>query len=417
MGLIRAELIAVGSELVHFSMRDTNSDWLTARLLDLGIRVSSRLAIEDDEGRIARAVTDAMERSPLVLVSGGLGPTEDDLTRYGIARALDRVLVRDDEIVAALERGFAARGYKFRPEQARQAERPEGAAWLPNPLGTAQGFVVEHGGGLLFALPGVPGELRRMFDTEVAPRVRARFAGRKIAHRVFRVSRRTESSLDTAIRDLYDEPGLTVTVLARSTGLEVLATVETDDAEESMRRLDRLDAALVERLGADLFGRDDQTLPQVLGDVLLERGLTLATAESCTAGLLSATVTEIPGSSRWYRGGVVVYADDLKTRLAGVPPGLIATHGAVSTEVAGSLATGVKIRCETDLGVGVTGIAGPGGATPDKPVGRVYVTVVDDRGAVEREFDLIGERALIRRRAVNAALDMVRRRALEGSPS
>ncbi|MDX1390384.1 MAG: competence/damage-inducible protein A, partial [Acidobacteriota bacterium] len=241
MGLIRAELIAVGSELVHFSRRDTNSDWLTARLLGLGIRVGSRLAIEDDEERIAREVSAAIERSPVVLVSGGLGPTEDDRTRPGVARALGRPLVCDEKVVRALQRGFAARGYTFLPEQTRQAERPEGAVWLPNPLGTAPGFFVELERGLLFALPGVPAELRRMFDEEVASRVKSRFGVRGIAHRVFRVSRKTESSLDAAIRDLYDEPGLTVTVLARSTGLEVLATVETDDRAESTRRLDALD--------------------------------------------------------------------------------------------------------------------------------------------------------------------------------
>ena len=259
MGLMRAELIAVGSELVHFSMRDTNSDWLTERLLGLGIRVASRRAIEDDENHIAFAVSQAMERSPLVLVCGGLGPTEDDLTRAGIARALDRPLVRDDAVSADLERRFRERGRRFTPEQARQAYRPEGAEWLPNPLGTAPGFVVDRDDHLVFALPGVPAELEMMFDAGVAPRVRVRFTGQTIAHRVFRVSRRTESSLDAAIRDLYGEPGLTVTVLARSTGLEVLATVETDDAAESVRRLDALDGALVERLGSIICKRSKPT--------------------------------------------------------------------------------------------------------------------------------------------------------------
>jgi len=393
-------------------MRDANSEWLCRRLLEIGIRVKVRTDVEDDDDLIATAVAQAVKRSAAVVVSGGLGPTEDDRTRAALARGLGVELERDEAVVAELERRFAQRGRRFTPEQARQAYRPRGAEWLPNPLGTAPGFSVDLGGVLLFALPGVPGELKSIFDASVAPRLRERVGEHALASRVFRVGGKIEPAVDTAIRDLYDDPDVTFTVLARATGLEVLVTVEAESAREARGRLDAIDAAIVDRLGDALIGRDDRTLARAVGEMLVSAGLTLATAESCTAGLLAAEVTEVPGSSRWFRGGVVVYANDLKTDLAGVDAAVIETHGAVSAEVARMLAEGVRERCGADLGIGVTGVAGPGGGTPDKPVGRVHIALSDDDGTLDRRLDMIGDRRLIRRRAVIGALEMIRRRLL-----
>jgi nicotinamide-nucleotide amidase len=409
---VRAEIIAVGSELVHFGMRDANSEWLCRRLLDIGIRAAVRTDVEDDDKLIANTVALAVKRSAVVLISGGLGPTEDDRTRGAVARGVGVALERDETVVAELERRFAERGRRFTPEQARQAYRPRGAEWLLNPLGTAPGFALDLGGVLLFALPGVPGELKSIFESAVEPRLRERVGEHASASRVFRIGGKIEPAVDTAIRDLYDDPNVTFTVLARSTGMEVLVTVEAKNAAEARRRLDAIDAAIVSRLGDALIGRGDRTLARAVGEMLVASGLTLATAESCTAGLLAGELTEVPGSSAWFRGGVVVYANDLKTELAGVDAAVIEAHGAVSAEVARMLAEGARERCRADLGIGVTGVAGPGGGTPDKPVGRVHVALADAGETVDRRFDLIGDRRLIRKRAVIGALEMLRRRLL-----
>ena len=407
-----AELIAVGSELLRFGRADGNGEWLADRLHRLGIEVTGRAQVGDDPARIARAIRAGLASADLVVLTGGLGPTEDDRTRDALARALGRPLERDGEREARIRAMFEARGRTFRPPQGRQADRPRGAEWLDNPLGTAPGLLCRHGGRLIVALPGVPGEMRRMFDDAVVPRLGG--GGRSaLARRALKITGRLEASVDEQIRDLYATEGVDVTILAGGEGIELQLTARGADATEARRRLDDLDRRIAERLGADLYGRDDDSLPAAVGRALVAAGATVAAAESCTAGQLAAALTEVAGSSAWVRGGVVVYADELKISLAGVAPETIRDHGAVSEAVARELAVGVRGRCGADLGVGITGIAGPGGGSPDKPVGLVHVALASAERTDHWRLLQIGDRALIRRRSVAFALDRLRRRAAE----
>jgi nicotinamide-nucleotide amidase len=411
---MNAALIAVGTELLDLGRRDTNSDWLTERLLERGVRITSRVVVGDDVESIAAQVRCALGRADLVIVSGGLGPTGDDLTRQALATALDLPLERDAAMADRLATRFRSHGREFGEHQRGQADRPSGARWLLNGVGIAPGFVVESRGGSVAALPGVPSELRAMFEHGLVPLL-AHCA--EAERRVLKVAGRTESWVDERIRDLYDLDGARVTILARPGGIEIALQVEGGSASHGRDFLDGLDSRISERLGEDLFGRDGDTLASVTGAMLGSAGLTVATAESCTAGLLAAAVTEVPGSSQWFRGGVVAYSDDLKTSLAGVSPASIAEHGAVSAAVARELAGGVRRRLGADLGVAVTGIAGPAGGTAEKPVGLVHVAVDAEDRSAEREMHLGGGRDLVRRRSVSAALDLLRRCLLESRPA
>jgi nicotinamide-nucleotide amidase len=400
---MQAELIAVGTELLDLGRRDTNSEWLTERLARAGVRVIGRTLVDDDEERIAGHVRGAVSRAEWVIVCGGLGPTGDDVTREGVADALDLPLERDPGMESELRARFEARGFPFDARQERQADRPRGAVWLANPIGSAAGFLVEAGGARVAVLPGVPAELKIIYSESLA----ALFGeGDAPARRVLKVAGRPESWVDRRVRDLYAMPRGRVTVLSGSEGVEVALQVET------LEELGAVESTVTERLGDDLYGRDDDTLAGVTGSLLEARGLTVATAESCTAGLLAGAITSVPGSAAWFRGGVVAYADPVKVEVVGVMPATLEHHGAVSAEVARELAAGIRKVLGSDLGIGITGIAGPSGGSAAKPVGLVHIAVDSDAGGAERVVWLPGDRDLIRRRAVTAALDLLRRRLL-----
>ena len=370
-----------------------------------------RAAVEDDVGRLSRLLAAAMRDAEVVVVTGGLGPTEDDRTREALAQALESPLVRDPAMVRHIESLFTARGRTPTPRQALQAERPEGSAWIPNPLGSAPGVLVVRDGLVLAALPGVPAEMRVMFETTVAPALagRSRVALRR---RTLAIGGRPESYVDDLVRDLYHAEGVETTILASSGTVELLLTATGADEAQARERLASVDDAMRARLGEDLIGADGETLASAVGGLLASRAQTLATAESCTAGMLGAAITAVPGSSAWYRGGFVAYADDLKTSLGAVPPELIHRHGAVSAEVARALAAGARALARADFALAITGIAGPGGGTAEKPVGLVYIALDDGGEGAVRRLDWPGDRELIRKRAVAAALDLLRRRLL-----
>jgi nicotinamide-nucleotide amidase len=353
-----------------------------------------------------------MSEAEVVVLTGGLGPTEDDRTRAGLALAFGVALERDAQAEASLAARFRGRGRSVTEHHARQADRPAGSRGLDNLVGAAPGIVIERDGCWIVALPGVPAEMEAMFVAGVEPLLAARATG-GVCRRTLKVAGRTESGVDQAVRDLYREPGLDVTILAAPTGIELHLRAEGAGGAEAAARLDAVEREMSRRLGADLFGRDDDTLPVVVGSMLRARGLTLATAESCTGGLLGGAITDVPGASEWYRGGFVTYANALKVELAGVPPATLQAFGAVSAESASALAHGARARCGADLGVGVTGIAGPDGGTPDKPVGLVHLVVADAAGERASRLDVPGGRRLVRVRAVTAALDLVRRRLTE----
>jgi nicotinamide-nucleotide amidase len=406
------EVIAVGSELVRHGKRDTNSDWLTEQIQSAGAEVSVRCAVDDDATRLAALVEAAWARSDVVLLTGGLGPTDDDRTREGVALALGVPLEADPERREGLRRLYGRYGRSFGAAEARQAMRPAGAGWIDNPLGSAPGLLIEREGRLLAALPGVPAEMRAMFEAVVLPRLR-RLAPGHLGRRALKVAGRTEGSIERQLHDLYESPGVDVTVLGGEEGLELHARAQGRNAGEVAERLDSFEREVRRRLGSDLFGAGDDRLAAVVGALLVKHRRTLATAESCTAGLLGAILTSVPGSSVWYRGGLIVYHDELKMAFAGVSAATLEAHGAVSEPVARELAAGARERCGADIGVGITGIAGPGGGSPEKPVGLVHLALQEGSDNLHWRLRLIGDRQMIRGRAVAVALDRLRRRLLE----
>jgi len=408
---VTAAVIAVGSELLRAGRSDTNAAWLIARLAALGIETVWRAAVDDDAPRIARLVAAGMTDAAVVLVTGGLGPTDDDRTRAALARAFSVPLERDPEMERAIAERFRRHGRTAGPLQFRQADRPRGASWIDNPIGSAPGILFEHDGRILAALPGVPAEMKAMFDGTIAEHL-ARYGGSTLVRRVLRIAGRPESVVEEAVADLYATPHTETTILSSAGSVDLVLTARGSAAGEADERVDSLASAMRERLGRDVYGTGDDTLASVTGRLLAERSATVAVGESCTGGLLGAALTDVPGSSRWFRGGIVAYADDVKSELAGVPAELIRAQGAVSEEVARALASGARRACGATFGLGITGIAGPDGGTPDKPVGTVHVALDDGGPGRAVRLDWPGDRDLVRRRAVAVALDLLRRRLL-----
>jgi nicotinamide-nucleotide amidase len=406
---MKAVVLAVGSELLRPGRNDTNAAWLIARLLDCGVTTSWRAGVEDDVATIARLLRAAWSEADVIVVTGGLGPTDDDRTRDALASALDAPLSRDAGMAARIAALFTSRGRVASPRQALQADLPRGAAFIDNALGSAPGILFERDGRLLAALPGVPAEMKPMFDAVMAPRLEAARSG-GLSRTTLRIAGRPESFVDDLVRDLYGMPDTETTILASAGSVELLLTAAGADAAGAAARLAVLADTMRARLGIDLYGEGDDTLASVTGALLAARKATVATAESCTGGLLGATLTETPGSSAWYRGGLVCYANDLKVSLASVPDELIRVHGAVSEPVARSLADGARRVCRADFGLGITGVAGPDGGSADKPVGTVHVALADGDAGRAVKLDWPGDRELIRRRAVTVAIDLLRRR-------
>ena len=393
---MKIEILAVGSELLTPSFSDTNSLALTRRLNDLGLDVSRKTIVGDDAEEIAAFIRDAVGRTDLLIVMGGLGPTDDDKTREACAAALDRPLRYSGEIFEALRARFLRRGREIAPSNAKQAYVIDGAEVLPNPNGTAPGLRVIEGGCEIVLLPGPPKELLPMFEDAVWPRLRARGHG-STGRRVLRITGVGESDVETRIADLYPPPGgpLRLTILSSPGQIELhVAEFSADKDAASFPALEALAAELASRLGDLVYSEAGEDLEAVVGRLLKEGGRMLACAESCTGGLLSGRITGVPGSSAYFKEGFVTYANESKVRSLGVPEDLIDAHGAVSAEVAAAMAEGARRAAGADFGLSVTGIAGPDGGTPDKPVGLVF----------------IGRREQVRFQATQRALDVLRRR-------
>lgn len=395
----RAAFLAVGSELLRTQRLDTNSLFATRQLQEVGVELVEKRCVADDAEAIARAVRDLLARVDLLLVSGGLGPTADDVTREGVAQALDRRLTRDRELLAALEERYRRLGRPMPAIAARMADRIEGSQVLSNPRGTAPGLWVEAGSKVVVLLPGVPEELETIFALHVRPRL----SGRPLLVRTLKVGGRFESEVEQRVAPLYPRFGRErVTILA---GRGIVELVLLAESPEELERMDREFASL---LGEDLFGRDEVSLPEVVLAACRQRSWLLATAESCTGGLVGAWLTQVPGASEVYLGGVVAYANSVKTKLLGVPETLLAQVGAVSREVAEAMALGVS-RLGAHCGLAITGIAGPSGGTPTKPVGTVHMAVATPRQLVHRQKHFGGSRNTVRELAANFALDLLRR--------
>ena len=409
-----AEIIAIGSELLTPFFQDTNSLYLTEKLNELGVQVAFKTVVGDDSQHLTAAANTALGRADIVIFMGGLGPTEDDLTRPCVASALGREIHRDPAIIAELYSRFAARRRKMPENNERQAEVIDGATLLPNALGTAPGQWIEAECDgrkrYIMLLPGPPFELKAMFDNQCAPRLRERLPQSFIATRVLKIAMMPESECDQRVSPIYKRHAdVQTTILAGAGEIQLRLTASADSLATAQERVNALAGEIEDELDDAIFSTAGESLEQIVGYYLQMRGATIAVAESCTGGLLGQRITSVSGASRYFLGGVIVYANDTKSLFANVPPMLIAQHGAVSREVAAALAEGIRGECRASIGVAITGIAGPTGGTPEKPVGLVFHAVSDGKrtDVIERQFP--GDRERIRWFASQQALDMVRR--------
>jgi len=414
---VNAETIAVGSEMLTPHRQDTNSLYLTGKLNELGVEVRFKSVVGDNSDDLTAAAKLAMRRSDIIILIGGLGPTEDDLTREAVAEALGLKLQRDPEILAKLEERFAKRGMKMSANNAKQADVLTGAVVLPNPNGSAPGQWIsgKYDGKerILILLPGPPNELKGLFEGECIARLRSRIPPQHIATRELRIALMPESQVDARLAPIYKTfSDVQTTILAGAGEIQLHLRCRKESRADAEARVEELVEKIDEEMGDAIFSRKGESLEQIVSYLLQMRGLTLATAESCTGGLLAQRITARSGSSRYFLGGAVVYSNELKTQFANVPKTLIKQHGAVSREVAKALAEGIRQRCVSSFGVGITGVAGPTGGTEQKPVGLVYVALAGEEGTqvVERNFP--GDRKRIRWFATQQALEMIRRALL-----
>jgi nicotinamide-nucleotide amidase len=408
----RAEIIAAGSELLTPHRLDTNSLYLTGRLNALGVVLGGKCVVGDDRQAMASVFRQALARADLVIVTGGLGPTADDVTRDAVSEVLGRALAEDAEILTAIRLRFERRGLRMPDVNRRQALVPSGATVLKNAFGTAPGLVLETDGRLVVLLPGPPRELRPMFEGDVEPRIAERTGGRRVFRRVLKITGRSESQVEELAFPIYStfgtpETPVETTILAAPGQIELHLSATGSDVRVLEGLLDEAVRRLHDAIGPAVFSTDGRTLEAVVGAELKSRGLRIAAAESCTGGGLLSRLTEVPGSSAWVLGGVVAYANEVKVDQLGVAADLIRTHGAVSEPVAQAMADGVRNRLSADLGVAITGIAGPDGGSPEKPVGTVVIATAGPQSTV-RTFLFPGDREVIRRFSTTAALEMVR---------
>ncbi|HTU99413.1 MAG TPA: competence/damage-inducible protein A [Luteitalea sp.] len=411
--LDRAEIIAVGSELLALGRVDTNSGAITDRLATLGIDVVARSIVGDQLPHLELAVRTALQRADLVVLTGGLGPTDDDLTRQAVADALGRGMQEDPAITARIAERFAKRNIPMPEINRRQAMVIDGGLRLDNPNGTAPGQWIEVGSQVVTLLPGPPREMHPMLDALVQGPLGERSPRARTHRRSLRVAGRSESAVEATLQPLYArwraaDPPIEVTILAALGRIELHLFARSEVAAAAAVVLDAAVDEAAEALGAAVYTMADEGLEEVAGRLLRERGWRVATAESCTGGLLTSRLTDVAGSSAWVEGGVVPYSNALKTSLLGVPADLIASHGAVSDPVARALAAGARRSCGAEVGIGITGIAGPDGGSEAKPVGTVFVAIeTPDVGAC-RVARFVGDRAVVRQQSVSAALDMIR---------
>ncbi len=410
---MKAEIIAIGSELLTPDRMDTNSLYLTERLNSIGIELSAKFVVGDDESSLEQVLRDSLNRVSLVIATGGLGPTEDDISKKVFARVFKQPLVLDEKILKSLEERFRSRGLTMTSNNARQALIPSGARVLENGNGTAPGLWFESEGKQAILLPGPPHEMKAMFEAGCLPKLAEMSKGRRIQKRVFKVTGLSESSCDARIAPLYTpykNPATTILASPGEIEIHLKATAATE--AEANALLDELGDKIEMELGDNIFSRRGESLEQIVGMYLTMRQATVATAESCTGGLVAERLTRISGSSAYFVSGAVCYSNAAKTELADVPPLLIEMNGAVSREVAIGLAEGIRKRAGTTYGIGVTGIAGPTGGTEAKPIGLVHVAVSSEAGVDHREARFPGDRQRVRWWASQLALDMLRRKLL-----
>jgi len=406
---MKAEIIAVGSEMLTPDRIDTNSLFLTGELNKLGIEVVRKTIVGDNRDLLAEAFRDALNRVALVIATGGLGPTEDDLTRETVAELLGRKLILNDAILRYIEGRFRQLGREMPAVNVRQAMVPERAEVLENPRGSAPGLWLEDKGCIIALLPGPPRELRPMYQEQIQPRLERRGSGIRMFVRELRVAGMGESAVEQRIKPIYTRySDVHTTILAAPGEIQIYLRMWTDDAASAQKTLDEIVQGFELALTDRIFSQDGSSMEETVARLLTINNATISAAESCTGGLLTQRLTTIAGSSSYFLGGVVCYSNELKTAWADVPAELIQAKGAVSSEVAVALADGIRRRVGSTVGVGITGIAGPGGGSEEKPVGTVHIALSHAGGIKERGVRFPGDREAIRWHASQLALDMVR---------
>lgn len=409
--MLSAEIIAIGSELLTPEKTDTNSLWLTGELNEIGIDVKLKTIVGDDGERLEETVRDALRRSDIVITTGGLGPTEDDITRQFTARAVGRELVYNDQIEQDLRERFRQWGREMPEINKRQAYIIDGAEILPNPNGSAVGMLAEIDGKILAILPGPPRENQPMFTGHVLPRLKDIAGEVFVKRRLVRVSGKGESAVDEIAAPIYTAyADVQTSILFNRSEVEIHIAARAGDAASADATADRLVGELAAALGKAVFSTNGDTLETVVGQRLTELGHTLAVAESCTGGLIAERLTEVAGSSAYFLEGAVTYSNDAKVRTLHVSMETLAQHGAVSSECAEAMATGMRAYASADHAISVTGIAGPSGGSKEKPVGTIFIGHAGPDGVTSIKLTLPGDRHLIRWRASQAALDYLRRR-------
>ena len=413
-----AEIIAIGSELLTPQRTDTNSLWLTERLNELGVEVKLKTVVGDDPLRLEEAIRDALTRSEIVITTGGLGPTEDDITRTIAAGAVDRKLIYSGELEEGIRDKFLRMKREMPDRNKRQAFLIEGSDALPNTFGTAPGMILELESKFLVVLPGPPKEMKPMFANHVIPRISHLAGNTVIRKRVLKVSGMGESAIDEAIAEIYKSyTDVDTSILFNKSEVEIHLTAKAGSASECEGVISKLVGEITTVLGVSVFSENGEEMEEVVARLLIERGQTVAVAESCTGGLIGMRLTEVSGSSAFFNEGVIVYANSAKEKYLGVPAHLIEGHGAVSAEVAESMAKGMLERSGADHAISVTGIAGPTGGSEEKPVGTVFIGYASANTVRCVALKIPGDRFLVRWRSSQAALDLLRRQILRAEVS
>jgi nicotinamide-nucleotide amidase len=406
---MQAQLITIGDELLYGVTVDTNASFMAQRLGDIGVQVVCILTVGDRIEQIAEALQTAMGKVDVVIATGGLGPTPDDVTREAMARALKRELVFDERLFSEIEQRWIRRG-KPVPSSAKILSLiPRGVEIVTNAVGAAAGLKVSQGGTLFFFLPGVPEEMRCMIDDCVLPSLKKRAKGAVLRHLTLRTAGINESSLAERLTDIEEIcPGITIAYLPQTTEVHLRLTTHGDSVEKAECTISKAEGVVRERLGYYIYSSTDQSLEEVVADLLFTRALTLAVAESCSGGLICGRLTDVPGSSGFLKLAIVAYSRQAKETTLGIPAEILDRHGIVSPETAKAMAEHVRSLAGSDLGLSVTGIMGPTGGTPEQPVGLAYVGLAHGDGSYHREFRFLGDRIVNKQLTAQAALNELR---------
>jgi nicotinamide-nucleotide amidase len=412
---VKAEIIAIGTEILLGEIIDTNSAFIARQLPELGIDLYYKTVVGDNMGRITETFQRAWGRSDLIITTGGLGPTQDDMTREGICALLGEEPMVDEMLERRLRAFFEGRGYPMPPSNIKQAWLIPSCRAIDNPRGTAPGWWTERDGRVIVSMPGVPGEMERMWNNEVRPELERRSDGQVLVTRTIKTVGIGEGSVDEMAKHLYGTPGIGIGTYARADGVHLRIGAKAATREEAWERIRPIEQEMESIFGNAIWGKDDDTLEGTIGDMLIERRQTLGSMESCTGGLFASTITDVPGSSEYFLGGVVAYSTDLKLE-SGIDPDVVEEFGVISPETATEMANAARVRLGTDYGVGITGVAGPDPQEGKSP-GTVHVAVAGPGGAMGNlSMSMNQGRQAVKRRAVTTALLLLRRALLGELP-